>query len=113
MVFLQKTYDGLSDSSMLQLTWISKSSAEQRKGRAGRTGPGVCYKLYSSARAAAFCQRTVPEILRIPLADLCLATKVIAPTRQPIAEFLVRQTRLQLGTKKAIKCSNYFQVLKD
>ena len=43
----EKTYDGLSDSSMLKLTWISKSSAEQRKGRAGRTGPGVCYKLYS------------------------------------------------------------------
>jgi len=24
--------------------WISKASAEQRKGRAGRTGPGVCYR---------------------------------------------------------------------
>ena len=42
----------------------------------------------SSARAASLCQRTLPEILRIPLTDLCLATKLMAPSRQPIAEFL-------------------------
>lgn len=32
-----------------QLTqhWTSRASAEQRKGRAGRTGPGVCFRLYS------------------------------------------------------------------
>ena len=32
-----------------EVRWISKASAEQRKGRAGRTGPGHCYRLYSSA----------------------------------------------------------------
>ena len=31
----------------LQEYWISKASANQRKGRAGRTGPGVCFRFYS------------------------------------------------------------------
>ena len=35
--------------SSFEVRWISKASAEQRKGRAGRTGPGHCYRLYSSA----------------------------------------------------------------
>ena len=73
---------------MLKLTWISQCSAVQRKGRAGRTGPGVCLKLYSSARAASFCQRSVPEMLRTPLTELCLATKLLAPVNTSIAEFM-------------------------
>ena len=31
---------------MMQVCWISQAAAEQRKGRAGRTGPGHCYRLY-------------------------------------------------------------------
>jgi len=40
----EKSYDALSNSSSLKLSWISKASSEQRRGRAGRTKPGVVYR---------------------------------------------------------------------
>ncbi len=54
----------------LTLTPIAEDSAAQRAGRAGRTGPGVCYRLWSgSARLAAI---TLPEIHRESLVKLVL-----------------------------------------
>ena len=59
-----------------QISWISKASASQRAGRAGRTGPGHCYRLYSSALFEhyfnAFSQ---PEILRMPIEGVVLQMK--------------------------------------
>lgn len=56
--------------------WISKASADQRAGRAGRTGPGHCYRLYSSSvydrQLDAFA---LPEVLTRPLEDVVLAMK--------------------------------------
>ncbi|GAB1602318.1 probable ATP-dependent RNA helicase DHX34 [Argonauta hians] len=52
--------------------WISRASAEQRKGRAGRTGPGICYRLYSEADYEGLEQYSTPEILRLPLDSLTL-----------------------------------------
>eukprot|EP00917_Polyrhabdina_sp_WS-2016_P025720 GHVP01055311.1.p2 GENE.GHVP01055311.1~~GHVP01055311.1.p2 ORF type:complete len:599 (-),score=118.08 GHVP01055311.1:3432-5228(-) len=48
----------------LQESWISKSSANQRAGRAGRTGPGICYRLYSEAIYDKFEDHAIPELLR-------------------------------------------------
>lgn len=42
-----RTYNGDTDSSQLIVSRISQASAKQRKGRAGRTRPGNCYRLYS------------------------------------------------------------------
>ena len=86
----EKSYDSLSGVTMLRMTWISKDSAKQRQGRAGRTQPGVCFRLFSSMRYSSLLQNTVPEILRTPLMELCLATKLLAPFGTPIAEFLSR-----------------------
>jgi HrpA-like RNA helicase len=47
--------------------FITKSSAIQRAGRAGRTGPGICYRLYSGKAYECFCDSIGPEILREPL----------------------------------------------
>lgn len=33
----------------VQETWVSQAAAQQRRGRAGRVRPGVCYRLYSHA----------------------------------------------------------------
>ena len=59
-----------------QTDWISKASASQRSGRAGRTGPGHCYRLYSSAvYENDFLQHTVPEILQTPIEGVVLQLK--------------------------------------
>ena len=59
-----------------RVNWISKASAEQRAGRAGRTGPGHCYRLYSSALYENhFDQFARPEILQMPIEGVVLQTK--------------------------------------
>jgi ATP-dependent helicase HrpA len=51
---------------------ISRASAEQRAGRAGRTGPGVVWRLYSERSFAERAERTSEEILRTDLSELAL-----------------------------------------
>lgn len=63
-----KVFDKATGMSTFIVDWISKSSAEQRSGRSCRTGPGHCYRLYSSAVFDRFFpQFSVPEILRTPV----------------------------------------------
>lgn len=51
---------------------ISQASAEQRAGRAGRTAPGTCTRLWSSQEQQARPERDAPEIQRVDLADAAL-----------------------------------------
>jgi len=51
---------------------VSRASAEQRRGRAGRLAPGVCYRLWSPEEETGFLPRAVPEILESDLAPLAL-----------------------------------------
>merc|ERR1719312_893332 len=44
-----KFYDKVTGVTTFVVTWISQAAANQRAGRAGRQGPGHCYRLYSSA----------------------------------------------------------------
>jgi ATP-dependent RNA helicase DHX37/DHR1 len=62
-------------------TWISKASADQRMGRAGRTGPGHCYRLYSSAVYELFQDFAEPEIFRSPLEGVVLQLKSLGLPR--------------------------------
>ena len=75
----EKSFDSLSGTSSLQTAWISQNSATQRKGRAGRTAPGRVFRLYSRQRFENMCLTATPEILRTPLMELCLSTKLLAP----------------------------------
>uniref|UniRef100_A0A915K0Z1 ATP-dependent RNA helicase DHX34 n=1 Tax=Romanomermis culicivorax TaxID=13658 RepID=A0A915K0Z1_ROMCU len=65
-------HDSETKTHKLTEIWVSKASAEQRKGRAGRTGPGVCYRLYSEQQYQAFEQYSLPEIRRVSLESLVL-----------------------------------------
>ncbi|KAJ3103822.1 DEAH (Asp-Glu-Ala-His) box polypeptide 34 [Phlyctochytrium planicorne] len=60
-------YDTKTGMSQLSEYWISRSSAKQRTGRAGRTGPGECFRFYSEKEFERMNEFPIPEILRMPL----------------------------------------------
>lgn len=55
---------------------IARVSAEQRAGRAGRLGPGVCYRLWTRAQEQGRPERRTPEILQADLASLVLELRL-------------------------------------
>jgi ATP-dependent helicase HrpB len=69
-------FDPASGMNRLVTLSVTKSSAEQRKGRAGRLGPGVCYRLYSRQNFQAMVQFETPEILVSDLSSLVLELAV-------------------------------------
>ncbi|KAJ9495760.1 putative ATP-dependent RNA helicase DHR1 [Exophiala xenobiotica] len=70
-----------------EIDYISKASAQQRAGRAGRTGPGHCWRLYTSAvYEQYFPEHAEPEILRAPAESIVLQLKGFAYPK-PIAAF--------------------------
>nr|KAF6409597.1 DExH-box helicase 34 [Rousettus aegyptiacus] len=71
----EMSYDPQAKVQRLQEFWISQASAEQRKGRAGRTGPGVCFRLYAESDYEAFAPYAVPEIQRVALDTMVLQMK--------------------------------------
>jgi len=56
----------------LETVTVSRASADQRRGRAGRLGPGVCFRLWTEAEDAALQPHRPPEILEADLAPLAL-----------------------------------------
>ncbi|HEX2203448.1 MAG TPA: ATP-dependent helicase HrpB [Longimicrobium sp.] len=56
----------------LETVRVSRASADQRRGRAGRLGPGVCYRLWTEAEEASLAPMGKPEILEADLAPLAL-----------------------------------------
>lgn len=99
-----KVYDTLTGVSKFVVTWTSKSSAEQRMGRAGRMGPGQCFRLYSSAvYTNDFPEYAEPKILQKPVEDLLLQMKVMNidnvvnfpfPTRPSLDSLMVAEKKL-------------------
>ncbi|KAL0464181.1 UNVERIFIED_CONTAM: DExH-box ATP-dependent RNA helicase DExH3 [Sesamum latifolium] len=82
----ETSYDALNNTPCLLPSWISKASARQRKGRAGRVQPGECYHLYPRCVHDAFADYQLPELLRTPLQSLCLQIKSLQ--LGSISEFL-------------------------
>lgn len=72
----KKEYDLVTGAYRFVVTWTSKSSADQRMGRAGRMGPGHCYRLYHSAVFQSdFLDYAEPPILGRPVEDIVLQMK--------------------------------------
>ncbi|QLQ78088.1 hypothetical protein HG537_0A03350 [Torulaspora globosa] len=75
----ERKYNEETGVQSFEIGWVSKASADQRSGRAGRTGPGHCYRLYSSAVFEHdFEQFSRPEILRMPVESVVLQMKSMA-----------------------------------
>ena len=65
-------FDANSGMTRLVTSRLSKASAEQRRGRAGRLEPGVCYRLWSESEQFGLPDYTAPEIREADLAALVL-----------------------------------------
>ncbi|GJQ81320.1 putative ATP-dependent helicase [Trypoxylus dichotomus] len=100
-----KLYDKVTGVTSYAIDWTSKASADQRAGRAGRTGPGHCYRLYSSAVFNDVLQQfSVPEIQRKPVDDLYLQMKCMHldkivnfpfPTAPDLMQLKTAESRLE------------------
>lgn len=74
----QKVFNAKTGMDSLVVTPISQAQAKQRAGRAGRTGPGKCYRLYTErAYRDEMLATNVPEIQRTNLASTVLSLKAM------------------------------------
>src|SRR5690606_12423617 len=65
-------YDAATGLTTLETRRVSRAAADQRRGRAGRTEPGVCYRLWNEAQTASFAAYDRPEILTADLSSFVL-----------------------------------------
>ncbi|KAF7303226.1 Dead deah box [Mycena kentingensis (nom. inval.)] len=82
-------YDSETGMSLLIETYITRAAGRQRRGRAGRTQPGFCYKLYTRQAELNMGKYPVPEILRVPLESISLTVKVMRED-EDVKLFLMR-----------------------
>jgi ATP-dependent helicase HrpB len=65
-------FDPQSGMTRLETRRVSRAGADQRRGRAGRLEPGICYRLWPLAETAALARFETPEIIEADLAPLAL-----------------------------------------
>ncbi|XP_072116547.1 ATP-dependent RNA helicase DHX30 isoform X1 [Mobula birostris] len=75
----EQRYDLRTKVSCLNTVWISKSNVKQRRGRAGRCQPGNSYHLFSRERLEKMVDFQIPEILRTPLENIVVQSKIHIP----------------------------------
>ncbi|KAG9601620.1 P-loop containing nucleoside triphosphate hydrolase protein, partial [Aureobasidium melanogenum] len=74
----ETSFDAANGMIKLEEVWASRAACKQRRGRAGRVRAGTCYKLYTKqAETTKMAERPDPEILRVPLEQLCLSVKAM------------------------------------
>ncbi|XP_064535091.1 ATP-dependent DNA/RNA helicase DHX36 [Drosophila montana] len=71
------SYDIDTNIQSLEECWVTHANTQQRKGRAGRVQPGVCFNLFSRAREALMSEVPTPEILRCKLESIILSLKLL------------------------------------
>ncbi len=102
----QLVFDPRVGLDRLQLVPIARASADQRAGRAGRTQPGICVRLWSAGAHQARPEQTEPEIHRVDLAGAVLQLLYLGekdvlhfpwlepPPEAPVAQALALLSRL-------------------
>ena len=97
-----RAFNAMTGIETLTATPVSKASATQRAGRAGRTKPGKCFRLYTEAAYDQLPEVTVPEIQRSNLAPVVLQLKALGIDNivrfdfltPPPAELIIRALEL-------------------
>ncbi|KAL8569007.1 hypothetical protein ACOMHN_048255 [Nucella lapillus] len=98
-----KFYDKVTGVSTFKVTWTSKASANQRSGRAGRVGPGKCYRLYSSAvYKNHFEEHAQPEICHRPVDDLVLQMKAMGISKVAAEKLLLSLGALEVKQRSGV-----------
>ncbi|GFE55532.1 pre-mRNA-splicing factor ATP-dependent RNA helicase PRP16 [Babesia ovis] len=84
-----KVYNPKVGMDSLQITPVSQAGANQRAGRAGRTAPGVCYRLYTERTYLNdLFENNVPEIMRTNLCNVVLLLKSLKVKRLTEFDFI-------------------------
>jgi ATP-dependent helicase HrpB len=105
----QLNYDPSVGLDRLTLVNISRASADQRAGRAGRTQPGICVRLWSEVSHRSRPAQTEPEICRIDLAGAALQLLAVGehvetfPWLDPPGEHVIRQSLALLERLGAVQ----------
>jgi pre-mRNA-splicing factor ATP-dependent RNA helicase DHX38/PRP16 len=87
--FKLKVYNPKIGMDALQITPISQANANQRSGRAGRTGPGMCYRLYTEqAYRNELLTTSIPEIQRTNLSNVILLLKSLGVAEMSSFDFM-------------------------
>lgn len=106
----ERVYERASGMSSYVVQWESQASANQRAGRAGRTGPGHCYRLFSSAVFNdQFAQFSDPEISRIPIEGVVLQMKSMGIDK--VVSFPFPTPPDMIGLKEAHRTLSYLGAL--
>ncbi|OTA96327.1 hypothetical protein M434DRAFT_392985 [Hypoxylon sp. CO27-5] len=108
----QKIYNPRLRVESLLVSAISKASAQQRAGRAGRTKPGKCFRLYTEkAFKEELIEQTYPEILRSNLANTVLELKKLGV--QDLVHFDLMDPPAPETMMRALEELNYLACLDD
>ncbi|KAK3304472.1 P-loop containing nucleoside triphosphate hydrolase protein [Chaetomium strumarium] len=108
----QKIYNPRTRVESLLVSPISKASAQQRAGRAGRTRPGKCFRLYTEkAFKKELIEQTYPEILRSNLANTVLELKKLGV--QDLVHFDLMDPPAPETMMRALEELNYLACLDD
>lgn len=75
----ENSLDSDSGLARLEECLVPKASANQRQGRAGRTRPGKCFRLYTRRDEEGMRMFPIPEIQRVPLENVSLQVKAARP----------------------------------
>ncbi|KAF3070805.1 putative pre-mRNA-splicing factor ATP-dependent RNA helicase prp43 [Daldinia childiae] len=108
----QKIYNPRLRVESLLVSPISKASAQQRAGRAGRTKPGKCFRLYTEkAFKDELIEQTYPEILRSNLANTVLELKKLGVV--DLVHFDLMDPPAPETMMRALEELNYLRCLDD
>lgn len=108
----QKSYNARSGMESLVVTPVSQAAANQRAGRAGRTQPGKCFRLFTAWSFQHELEpNTIPEILRTNLGNVVLMLKSLGINDLVHFDFMDKRKYSKKGRRKTLTIRSDFIVV--